>query len=80
MQLDNKAFYADLFTKSDTPGPRRQLVPAAPVVPVAAVLVVTIAVFGPMGRDQVDLVGLDRDPFAVIIQGIWEGLQALGGG
>ena len=37
MQLDNKAFYADLFTKSDTPGPRRQLVPAAPVVPVAAV-------------------------------------------
>ena len=39
MQLDNKAFYADLFTKFDTPtpGPRRQLVPAAPVVPVAAV-------------------------------------------
>jgi len=37
MQLDNKAFYADLFTKSDTPGPGRQLVPAAPVVPVAAV-------------------------------------------
>ena len=39
MQLDNKAFYADLFTKSytPTPGPGRQLVPAAPVVPVAAV-------------------------------------------
>ena len=39
MQLDNKAFYADLFTKSDTPtpGPGRQLVPAAPVVPVAVV-------------------------------------------
>ena len=37
MQLDNKAFYADLFTKSDTPGPGRQLVPAAPVVPVAGV-------------------------------------------
>ena len=39
MQLDNKAFYADLFTKFDTPtpGPGRQLVPAAPVVPVAAV-------------------------------------------
>ena len=39
MQLDNKAFYADLFTKFDTPtpGPRRQLVPAATVVPVAAV-------------------------------------------
>ena len=39
MQLDNKAFYADLFTKSDTPtpGPGRQLIPAAPVVPVAAV-------------------------------------------
>ena len=37
MQLDNKAFYADLFTKSDTPtpGPGCQLVPAAPVVPVA---------------------------------------------
>ena len=31
MQLDNKAFYADLFTKFDTPtpGPGRQLVPAA---------------------------------------------------
>ena len=39
MQLDNKAFYADLFTKFDTPtpGPGCQLVPAAPVVPVAAV-------------------------------------------
>ena len=39
MQLDNKAFYADLFTKFDTPTPEpgRQLVPAAPVVPVAAV-------------------------------------------
>ena len=37
MQLDNKAFYADLFTKSNTPGPGRQLVPAAPVVPMAAV-------------------------------------------
>ena len=39
MQLDNKAFYADLFTKSDTPmpGPGRQLVPAAPVVPGAMV-------------------------------------------
>ena len=37
MQLNNKAFYADLFTKSDTPGPGRQLVPAAPVVPMAAV-------------------------------------------
>lgn len=37
MQLDNKAFYADLFTKFDTPTPGRQLVPAAPVVPVAAV-------------------------------------------
>ena len=39
MQLDNKAFYADLFTKSytPTPGPGRQLVPAAPVVPVAVV-------------------------------------------
>jgi len=35
MQLDNKSFYADLFTTSDTPGPGRQLVPAAPVVPVA---------------------------------------------
>ena len=34
MQLDNKSFYADLFTKSDTAP--RQLVPAAPVVPVAA--------------------------------------------
>ena len=37
MQLNNKAFYADLFTKSNTPGPGRQLVPAAPVVPMAAV-------------------------------------------
>jgi hypothetical protein len=37
MQLDNKAFYADLFTKYDTPGPGRQLIPAVPVVPVAAV-------------------------------------------
>ena len=37
MQLDNKGFYADLFTKSDTPMPGRQLVPAAPVVPVAMV-------------------------------------------
>jgi hypothetical protein len=37
MQLDNKAFYADLFTKFDTPKLGRQLVPAAPVVPVAAV-------------------------------------------
>ncbi len=39
MQLDNKVFYADLFTKFDTPTPEpgRQLVPAAPVVPVAAV-------------------------------------------
>ena len=37
MQLDNKAFYADLFTKSDTPTPGRQLVQAAPVVPVATV-------------------------------------------
>ena len=54
--------------------------PRRRVVPVAVVLMVTIAVFGPMGRDQVDLAGLDRDPFAVIIQGIWEGLQALGAG
>jgi hypothetical protein len=37
MQLDNKAFYADLFTKYDTPGVGRQLVPAVPVGPVAAV-------------------------------------------
>ena len=37
-------------------------------------------VFGPLGRDRVDLAGLERDPFAVVVQGIWEGLQALGAG
>jgi len=47
---------------------------------VAVSLVAAIGVFGPLGRDRVDLAGLERDPFAVVIQGIWEGLRALGGG
>lgn len=52
--------------------------PRRRVMSVAVALMVAIAVFGPMGRGQVDLAGLERDPFAVIIQGIWEGLRALG--
>lgn len=54
--------------------------PRQRVAPVAIVLMVAVAVFGPMGRDQVDLGGLERDPFAVVIQGIWASLQALGAG
>ncbi|MDP6943026.1 MAG: hypothetical protein QF464_02655 [Myxococcota bacterium] len=43
----------------------------------AVVLMGIVGVFGGMGRDQVDLRGLERDPFAVVIQTSAEGLKAV---
>ena len=36
-----------------------------------------VGIFGAMGRDRVDLGGLERDPFAVIIHTSAEGLKAI---
>ena len=38
-----------------------------------------VAIAGPLGREAHDLKGLERDPFAIVIQSIWQGIEALGG-
>ena len=50
---------------------RRVLIPAL-------LLALVITILGPSGRDALELSGLERDPFAVVIQGIWQGLQSIG--
>ena len=47
------------------------------VVSLALVLGLIIASAGPMGRDSLELSGLERDPFAVIIQSTWQGIQSI---
>ena len=51
--------------------------PRQRVVSLAVVLGLIIAIAGPMGRDGLQLSGLERDPFAVIIQSTWQGIQSI---
>jgi hypothetical protein len=53
--------------------------PRRRVVSVAVMLGILIAVAGPIGRQRLALGGLERDPFAVIIQATWQGFQAVAG-
>lgn len=53
--------------------------PSRRVVPVAIIAGVVVAVAGPIGRDSLALGGMERDPFAVIIQATWQGLQTIAG-
>jgi hypothetical protein len=49
------------------------------VLSVALTVAILITVVGPIGRETLDLDGLERDPFAVIIQATWQGLQTVAG-
>ena len=53
--------------------------PSRRVVPVAIIVGAVVAVAGPIGRESLSLGGLERDPFAVIIQATWQGLQTITG-
>ena len=48
------------------------------VITMAIILGAFIATAGPMARESYDLGGLERDPFAIVIQSIWQGLEAIG--
>ena len=53
--------------------------PRRRVLPPTLVLFVVVAFLGPVGRDALELQGLGADPFAVIIQATWQGMQAAAG-
>ena len=54
--------------------------PRQRVVSLALILGIAIAIAGPMGRDRLELNGLEREPFAVIIQSTWQGIQSIADG
>ncbi len=49
------------------------------VVPPAALIALLIAMLGPSGRAEIATTGLGLDPFAVIIQATWQGIQSVTG-
>ena len=53
--------------------------PRMRVIRTAILIGAMIAIGGPMGRDHVELEGLERDPFAVVIQGLGRGVQGAEG-
>ena len=56
---------------------RLRTAPKRRVVTSVTAVALVIAVLGPMGREAVDLKGLEGDPFAVVIQATWQGLQSI---
>ena len=44
-----------------------------------SILALLIAIVGPLGRDTIASTGLELDPFAVVIQATWQGLQSVTG-